>query len=299
MPRNNRSSAPDEVGPVLNFEAELWTAADTLRGNIESAEYKHVILGLIFLKYVSDAFEERRAALVKEAEKDPGVDPEDPDEYMAKSVFWLAPHARWGFLRDNARSPEIGKRIDEAMKAIEDGNPSLKGVLPRDYARPALDKTRLGQLIDLFSTVGLGGREHRARDTLGRVYEYFLNRFASTEGRRGGEYYTPRCVVELLVRMLEPRENTRILDPCCGSGGMFIQSERFIEAHGGRRLSASVFGQELNHTTWRLCSPRARRGRQGGRNRFWVVIRPGSRQYGVLSTEYGIPGAGFAVLSTG
>jgi type I restriction enzyme M protein len=253
-PRTPRASNGDSAAN-LGFEADLWAAADLLRGNIESSEYKHVILGLIFLEYVSDAFEERHAELVAEAATDPGVDPEDPDEYVSRGIYWLPPAARWPHLRDNARSPEIGKLIDEAMKAIEDSDRSgkLKGVLPRDYSRPALDKARLGQLIDRFSGVG-GGTEHQSRDTLGRVYEYFLNRFASAEGRRGGEYFTPRCVVGLLVEMLQPRENTRIYDPCCGSGGMFIQSEKFIEAHGGRRKHAiSVFGQERNHTTWRLC----------------------------------------------
>jgi type I restriction enzyme M protein len=253
MARAARSPAPDDSAANLGFESDLWAAADLLRGNIESAEYKHVVLGLIFLKYVSDAFEERHAALVEEAKTDLGVDPKEPDEYLAKSVFWLPPKARWGFLRDNAKSPDIGKFIDEAMKAIEDKNPSLKGVLPREYTRPALDKARLGQLIDNFSNLGVGGTQHQAKDTLGRVYEYFLGRFASGEGRRGGEFYTPRCVVQLLVEMLEPRENTRIYDPCCGSCGMFIQSEKFIRTHGGRPLSASVYGQELNHTTWRLC----------------------------------------------
>lgn len=247
-------SSNDNSAANLGFETELWAAADLLRGNIESAEYKHVVLGLIFLKYVSDAFEERRAALLKEAEEDSGVDPEDPEEYAAKAVFWLPPNARWSHLRDNARRPEIGELVDGAMKAIEDNNPKqLRGVLPRDYARPALDKSRLGQVIDLMSNLGVGGTQHQAKDTLGRVYEYFLGMFASAEGRRGGEFYTPRCVVRLLVAMLEPRENTRIYDPCCGSGGMFIQSEDFIAKHGGRRLSASVLGQELNHTTWRLC----------------------------------------------
>jgi type I restriction enzyme M protein len=249
-----KQQAAETSSANVGFEAQLWAAADLLRGNIDPSEYKHVLLGLIFLKYVSDAFEERRAALQKEAEEDPGVDLDDPEEYAAKAVFWLPPAARWSFLRDSARKPEIGELVDAAMKAIEDSNPKqLRGVLPRDYARPALDKSRLGQVIDLLSNVGVGGTQHQAKDTLGRVYEYCLGMFASAEGRRGGDYYTPRCVVRLLVEMLEPRENTRLYDPCCGSGGMFIQSERFIETHGGRRLSASVFGQEYNHTTWRLC----------------------------------------------
>ncbi len=237
----------------LGFEAQLWAAADLLRGNIESAEYKHVVLGLIFLKYVSDAFEERRAQLLEEQKTDAGVDPEDPEEYAAKAVFFLPEKARWSFLQANARQPTIGELVDAAMKAIEDNNPrQLRGVLPRDYARPALDKARLGQVIDLMSNLGIGGKEHQSKDRLGQVYMYFLGRFAATEGRRGGDFYTPQCVVNLLVEMLEPRENTRIFDPCCGSGGLFVQSEKFIRAHGGRRLSASVFGQEYNHTTWKL-----------------------------------------------
>ena len=250
-----KASAPAQVAP-LDFRAELWAAADTLRGNMDAAEYKHVVLGLIFLKYASDAFDERRAELVAEAAADPeaGIDADDRDEYVRRNVFFLPPEARWGHLRDNARSPQVGELIDAAMKCIEDENPKqLRGVLPRDYARPALDKARLGSLIDRFSNVGLGGAEHQSRDTLGRVYEYFIERFASAEGRRGGEFYTPRCVVRLLVGMLRPRANTRLYDPCCGSGGLFVQSERFIADHGGRRLSASVYGQEMNHTTWRLC----------------------------------------------
>jgi type I restriction enzyme M protein len=190
MVRNARTSAANNSTANLGFEAELW-ATDTLRGNIESAEYKHVVLGLLFLKHVSDAFEERHAELVKEAEADPGVDTEDRDEYLARNVFWLPRTARWAYLRDRARTPEIGKVIDEAMLAVESANPRPRGVLPRDYARPALDKARFGQLVDRFSNLGLGGKEHQAKDTLGRVYEYFVGGFALAEGRRGGSP-TPR-----------------------------------------------------------------------------------------------------------
>ena len=223
---------------------------------MDAAEYKHVVLGLIFLKYISDAFEEQRARL--EAERDQGADPEDPDEYRAVNVFWVPPEARWTRLQAHARQPTIGKVVDDAMEAIERDNPSLKGVLPKDYARPALDKQRLGQLIDLITNISLGGEESHSKDILGRVYEYFLSQFASAEGKKGGEFYTPRCVVRLLVEMLEPFRG-RVYDPCCGSGGMFVQSVKFIEAHatgngnGGRaRAQISIYGQELNYTTWRL-----------------------------------------------
>jgi type I restriction enzyme M protein len=244
-----------EATATLGFETQLWAAADTLRGNLESSEYKHVVLGLIFLKYVSDSFEERHAQLVDEAKIDAGVDPEDRDEYTSRNVLFLPPHARWQHLRDRAKSPDIGSVVDAAMKAVEDSDRTgqLRGVLPNNYARPALDKTRLGQVIDLLSNVGVGGTEHRAKDTLGRVYEYFLGQFATAEGRRGGEFYTPTCVVGLLVEMLQPRPNSRIFDPCCGSGGMFVQSEKFIEAHGGTRKQVAVYGQEMNHTTLKLC----------------------------------------------
>jgi len=233
----------------LGFEATLWQAADKLRGNLDSGEYKHVVLGLIFLKYISDAFEEKHAALLQ----DPEADPEDRDEYMAENVFWVPVAARWEHLQAQAKQPEIGKLLDDAMDAIEHDNPRLKGVLPRDYARPALDKRRLGELIDLMGTVGLGDAENRSKDIIGRVYEYFLGQFASAEGKKGGEFYTPRPVVRLLVEMLAPRPRSRIYDPCCGSGGMFVQSEHFIEEHGGRKGDISIFGQELNWTTWRLC----------------------------------------------
>jgi type I restriction enzyme M protein len=233
----------------LGFEAELWRAADALRSNMDAAEYKHVVLGLIFLKYISDAFEEQHTEL--EAEKAQGADPEDPDEYRAVNIFWVPKEARWFSLKAAAKLPTIGKVIDEAMLAIERDNASLKGVLPKDYSHPRLDKQRLGQLIDLISNIGLGDKENRSKDILGRVYEYFLSRFASAEGKKGGQFYTPRCVVRLLVEMLAPYKG-RVYDPCCGSGGMFVQSEKFVEAHGGRVGDISIYGQESNHTTWRL-----------------------------------------------
>ncbi len=246
-------------GAVTGYEAELWKMADALRGSMDAAEYKHVVLGLIFLKYISDAFEETRASL--EAERDEGADPEDPDEYRAKNVFWVPPEARWTCLKKAARQPSIGRLVDDAMVAIERDNRSLKDVLPKDYARPALDKERLGQLVDMVSNIRVGDEDARSRDVLGRVYEYFLSQFASAEGKKGGEFYTPRCVVELLVEMLEPYRG-RVHDPCCGSSGMFVQSVEFIGAHatgngnGAPTASAaadlSIYGQESNYTTWRL-----------------------------------------------
>jgi len=241
----------------LDFAADLFKAADKLRGNLEPSEYKHVALGLIFLKYISDAFDVLHAKLGEED----GADPEDPDEYLAENVFWVPQEARWAFLQANAKRPEIqlpdGKKvdvgglIDRAMDAIENvpSNEGLKGVLPKNYGRPTLNKIMLGELIDLFSNIPLNGGG--AKDLLGRVYEYFLSGFASSEGKRGGEFFTPRSVVRTLVEMLEPYKG-RVYDPCCGSGGMFVQSEKFIEDHGGRRDEISVYGQEINHTTWRL-----------------------------------------------
>ena len=230
--------------------------ADALRGSMDAAEYKHVVLGLVFLKYISDAFEEMHARL--EGEQDQGADPEDPDEYRAENIFWVPPEARWSRLAAQARQPAVGRLVDDAMAAIERDNPALADVLPRDYARPALDKQRLGQLIDMVGNIRVGDAEARSRDVLGRVYEYFLSRFASAEGKKGGEFYTPRCVVRLLVEMLEPWRG-RVYDPCCGSSGMFVQSVEFIRAHatgngnGGRaRGDISVYGQESNYTTWRL-----------------------------------------------
>src|SRR5512136_3082246 len=235
---------------MIGFEDQLWRAADALRSNMDAAEYKHVVLGLIFLKYISDAFEEQHARL--EAERTQGADPEDPDEYRAVNIFWVPKEARWSHLNANAKQPTIGQSVDDAMVAIERDNPSLKGVLPKEYARPGLDKVRLGQLIDLVSNIGLGDEENRSKDILGRVYEYFLSQFASAEGKKGGQFYTPRCVVRLLVAMLEPFKG-RVLDPCCGSGGMFVQSEKFVQEHGGSIGDISVYGQERNQTTYRLC----------------------------------------------
>ena len=233
----------------LGFEADLFKAADRLRGNLEPSEYKHVVLGLVFLKYISEAFESYHTEL----SKDDYADPEDPEEYLAENIFWVPQEARWSHLRNQARNPNIGKIIDDAMEAIErvPANEKLKSVLPKNYARPTLNKEMLGDLIDLFSKIDMRGNATEARDLLGRVYEYFLSGFASSEGKRGGEFFTPRSVVKTLVSMLEPKQG-RVYDPCCGSGGMFIQSENFIEDHGGRRDDISVYGQEINHTTWRL-----------------------------------------------
>src|SRR5664279_868071 len=247
----------------LGFEQKLWAAADKMRGHMDPAEYKHVALGLIFLKYISDAFEEKHSALVAEAEEEaarslaaggPGessVDPEDRDEYLAENVFWVPREARWEYLQASAKQPEIGKKIDDAMVAIERENPSLKGVLSKDYARPTINKQQLGELIDLMSTIAMGDAESRSKDLLGRVYEYFLGRFASAEGKGGGEFYTPRVVVRLLVEMIE-HFSGRVYDPCCGSGGMFVQAERFVEAHGGHKDDLAIYGQESNPNTWRL-----------------------------------------------
>lgn len=288
--RRNNAQATETTGATVGYEAELWRMADALRGSMDAAEYKHVVLGLIFLKYISDAFEEQHAKLVAEQAK--GADPEDPDEYRAQSIFWVPPEARWTHLKAQAKQPTIGQLVDDAMTGIERDNPALKGVLPKDYARPALDKQRLGQLIDLVSNIdfrpsqpspgpsanplpevegkeqlpsptsspsgrGMGEGRH-AHDLLGRVYEYFLSQFASAEGKKGGEFYTPRCVVKLLVEMLEPYRG-RVYDPCCGSSGMFVQSVEFIRAHangngnGGKtRADISIYGQESNYTTWRL-----------------------------------------------
>ena len=253
-------------GAALGFEAKLWETADLLRSNMDPAEYKHVVLGLLFLKYISDAFEERGGrlqALVSDPASeyyvpDPAERPaeldvllEDRDEYASENVFWVPKEARWAHLQAQAKQPTIGRTLDDAMDRIEQENPKLKGVLPKIYAMPGLDKQNLGKLIDVVSGIGLGTEEHRAKDTLGRVYEYFLSRFASAEGKGGGEFYTPASVVQLLVEMLEPYSG-RVYDPCHGSGGMFVQSLRFIDAHGGRRTQISVFGQESNHTTWRM-----------------------------------------------
>ena len=253
-------STPSAPGNSVTtgYETELWAAANALRGNMDAAEYKHVVLGIIFLKYISDAFEERHAQL--EAERDEGADPEDPDFYIGANVFWVPSEARWRHLQARAKQPTVGETVDDAMAAIERDNRSLRDVLPKDYARPSLDKRRLGELIDLVGNIQVGDADARSRDVLGRVYEYFLAQFASAEGKRGGEFYTARCVVKLLVEMLEPYEG-RVYDPCCGSSGMFVQSMAFIDAHAtgnGRKRSkpasarVSIYGQESNHTTWRL-----------------------------------------------
>jgi type I restriction enzyme M protein len=254
-PKKNPAAA-NATSANVGYEAELWQMADALRGSMDAAEYKHVVLGLIFLKYISDAFEELHSKLV--AEKAQGADPEDPDEYRgaAHPVFWVPPEARWPHLKAQARQSTIGQLVDDAMAGIERDNPALKGVLPKDYARPALDKTRLGQLIDLVSNIRIGDRESRAKDVLGRVYEYFLEKFALAEGRKGGEFLTPHSVVNLLVEMIEPFKG-RVYDPCCGSGGMFVQSMKFIRAHAGgnggkAKGDISIYGQESNYTTWRL-----------------------------------------------
>jgi type I restriction enzyme M protein len=210
----------------LGFEDKLWATAEKLRGNMDAAEYKHVVLGLIFLKYISDAFMEKFISL--QADKD--ADPEDKDEYLADNIFWVPPEARWPYLQKNAKRPEIGTLVDDALTAIERDNKVLKGVLPKDYARPALDKARLGEIIDLIATIGLGDKQARERDILGRVYEYFLSKFASAEGKLGGQFYTPQCVVRLLVEMIEPYKG-RVFDPCCGSGGMFVQAAKFVQSH--------------------------------------------------------------------
>ena len=242
-------------GANVGFEAELFLAADKLRKNLEPSDYKHVVLGLIFLRHISQAFEAKREALLAED----ASAAEDPDEYLAENVFWVPKDARWSQLQANARQPSIGKLVDDAMLAIEAANSSLKGVLPKDYNRPALDKIMVGELIDLISGISWGGEGEQARDLLGRVYEYFLGGFAGSEGKRGGEFYTPRSVVGVLIEMLEPFPDTkrgiegRVYDPCCGSGGMFVQAERFLEAHGGRIGELAIYGQESNYTTWRLC----------------------------------------------
>ena len=232
------------------LEKQLWKAADKLRKNIDAAEYKHVVLGLIFLKYISDAFEELYEKL--NADRDSGADPEDKDEYKAENVFFVPQEARWKYLVSKAKLPEIGKFIDGAMDAIEKENHSLKGVLPKVYARQNLDPTSLGGLVDLVGDIALGDAKARSADVLGHVFEYFLGEFALAEGKKGGQFYTPRSVVELLVEMLEPYKG-RVFDPCCGSGGMFVHSEKFVEEHQGRSNDISIYGQESNQTTWRLC----------------------------------------------
>jgi type I restriction enzyme M protein len=251
MARQSRNGEP------LGFEDTLWKAADKLRGSMDASEYKHVVLGLIFLKYIDDSFTERRDKLASDLAAE-GFEGdtlaallESRDEYTAEGIFWVPPEARWEYLQAHAKQPEIGKLVDNAMDQVEVDNPSLRGVLPKTYSRPALDQRRLGELVDLIAGIGVGSAEHREKDVLGRVYEYFIGRFASAEGKGGGEFYTPRSVVKLLVEMIEPYRG-RVYDPCFGSGGMFVQSETFVESHGGKRNDISIFGEELNDTTWRL-----------------------------------------------
>jgi type I restriction enzyme M protein len=248
--------------PTKSLEVTLWEAADKLRGNLEASEYKHVVLGLVFLKYVSDAFTKRRREL-EAAIADPDSDDfipnetrrksilESRDEYTSQNVFWVPEPARWEWLLTNAKQPEIGQLLDAAMDLVEAENPSLKGVLPRNYGRQELDKRLLGELVDLIGSIGFTDVDHGSDDVLGKVYEYFLGKFAGQEGRNAGEFYTPRGIVRLLVEMLEPFKG-RVYDPCCGSGGMFVQSEEFVLAHGGRRDDLSIYGQEFVSTTWKL-----------------------------------------------
>jgi type I restriction enzyme M protein len=248
MPTKRNVKPKNSNGATLGIESELWEAADKLRGHLDAAEYKSVVLGLIFLKYVSDIFELLHAKIIRE-----GIDdPEDRDVYLAERTFWVPKKARWKNLQDNAKQENIGNLIDAAMEAIEHDNPSLKGMLPGNYGRATLDKRRLGDLVDLVSNkINFADEESRKQDTLGRVYEYFLSQFASQEGRKGGEFYTPGSVVRVLVEMLAPYKG-RVFDPCCGSGGMFVQSEKFVEAHGGRIGDLSVYGQESNPNTFKL-----------------------------------------------
>lgn len=236
------------------IETTLWKTADKLRNNMDAAEYKHVVLGLIFLKYISDSFEELYNKLKVESPTS-YADPESKDEYSAERVFYVPPSARWIWLQKRAKLPTIGKDIDDAMDAIEKDNPSLKGVLPKDYARPALDKERLGELIDLIGSITLSGNgtgSGKGRDVLGFVFEYFLGQFADAEGKKGGQFYTPQSIVKLLVEMLSPEAEKRVYDGCCGSGGMFVQSEKFVEMHEHRKGKISIFGQESNPTTYKL-----------------------------------------------
>lgn len=235
-------------GAKVGFEEELRKATDKLRNNMDPAEYKHVVLGLIFLKYISGAFEEK----YQELENTKYADPEDKDEYMADNIFWVPKEARWPNIKSNAKKPEIGQIIDDAMVAIEKENKKLKGILNKNYARSTLNKRVLGELVDLISSIKIGDKESQAKDVLGRVYEYFLDKFASAEDKGGGQFYTPESVVRLLVEMIEPYKG-RIYDPACGSGGMFVQSKKFVKSHQGKINDISVYGQESNPTTWKLC----------------------------------------------
>lgn len=256
MPRgktkNNEKPNGNNKTTALGFEAKLWAMADKLRSNMDAAEYKHVVLGLIFLKFISDKFNSKYEDLKARQETD-FTDPEERDEYAAENVFWVPKGARWQDIQDRATTAEIGQIVDDAMRAIEAENPTLEGVLPKNYARADLDKRLLGEVINLVGKIELVAKEthHQGNDLLGRTYEYFIGQFAAAEGKKGGQFYTPARVVELLVRMIEPYKG-RVYDPCCGSGGMFVQSEKFVEAHGGGRDDLSVYGQESNPQTWRL-----------------------------------------------
>lgn len=248
MPKKTAKKADTDT-----FEQKLWKAADKLRKNIDAAEYKHIVLGLIFLKYILDAFEEMHQKLIAGEGEYEGADPEDKDEYVAENVFFVPKEARWSHIQGQAKQPDIGKTVDDAMTAIEAVNSKrLKGILPKVYGQQKLDPASLGGLIDLIAKIALGDAEAQAQDVLGRVYEYFLGQFALNEGKKGGQFYTPESIVRVLVEMLEPYSG-RVFDPCCGSGGMFVQSQKFIEAHQGRLDDVSIYGQESNETTYKLC----------------------------------------------
>ena len=261
--RNRRTprSVANKSAPATaetDYRSELWRMADTLRGSMDAAEYKHVVLGLVFLKYISDAFEEAHARL--EVEREQGADPEDPDEYVAQSIFWVPPEARWEHLKNRARQPTIGRLVDDAMTAVERDNPALRDVLPKEYGRDALDKQRLGQVVDLVSNIRVGGAEAEATDVLGQVYEYFLEQFRpGPRAAREASSYTPRSVVRLLVEMLEPYQG-RVYDPCCGSSGMFRPAVGFYsrprhrqrQRGKGQGRHLHLWDRSPNYTTWRL-----------------------------------------------
>jgi len=249
-----------------DIKKTLWAAADKLRANMDAAEYKHLVLGLIFLKYISDTFSAKRQELTQRlcdpkdeyhladaTDADIAAELEERDYYTAANVFWVPESARWEAIRAAAKAPDIGKRIDEALTVIETENPKLKGILDKRYARAQLPDGKMGELVDLISTIGFGDNASTARDVLGQVYEYFLGMFANAEGKRGGQFYTPASIVKTLVAVLSPHEG-KVYDPCCGSGGMFVQSEKFIEAHGGKIGDVAIYGQEANPTTWRLAA---------------------------------------------
>lgn len=265
MGKERAQKLMDNTDKDLHFEKELWSAADKLRGNIDASDYKYIVLGLIFLKYVSDAYYNTKAKLLtklsdvkgtyyvgNEEKRKSAV--EDPYQYRGEGVFFIPEKARWEYLRSKAGHPDIAKFIDEAMEEIEKENPKqLSGVLPKNYIRTPLEPHILGELVNIFSKIDFSEDEKKERDILGRVYEYFLGQFASSEGKRGGEFYTPRPIVKLLVEILEPYENSRVLDPCCGSGGMFVQSSNFLKEHHRDSTKIAIFGQESNPTTLKLC----------------------------------------------